>query len=199
MTTSHRNNNKSKTIIIKKYANRRLYDTNASAYVTLDHIARLITEKKDVAVQDAKTGEDLTHSVLLQIIFEQENHPNSMLSANFLRKLIQTDSESSGGVLASYLELSMESFFENFDEWKQRLTEQHTSNYSKMTIQSQFNHSIDLHQARLDMVTKPPNSLEEDEPETSSSESINQSDVLNDLQKQMSDMQQQIELLAKKT
>ena len=60
-------------IVIKKYANRRLYDTSASAYVTLEHLSELIRQGKEFTVQDAKTGEDLTRAVLAQIIFEQEN------------------------------------------------------------------------------------------------------------------------------
>ena len=66
-------------IIIKKYANRRLYDTSASAYVTLEHLSELTRQGKDFSVQDAKTGEDLTRAVLAQIIFEQENKKDGVL------------------------------------------------------------------------------------------------------------------------
>ena len=78
----------SEPIIIKKYANRRLYDTSTSSYVTLDHLSELVREGRDFEVRDAKTGEDLTRQVLTQIIFEQETKGEGALPLNFLRQLI---------------------------------------------------------------------------------------------------------------
>ena len=79
---------KGETIVIKKYANRRLYDTSASRYVTLDHLRELVRAGKDFQVVDAKSGEDLTRSVLGQIIFEQESKGENLLPVEFLRQVI---------------------------------------------------------------------------------------------------------------
>ena len=76
-------------IIIKKYANRRLYNTARSTYVTLDHLAQMVRDGQDFVVNDAKTGEDITRGVLAQIIFEEEAKGQTMLPANFLRQLIR--------------------------------------------------------------------------------------------------------------
>ncbi|HVV31610.1 MAG TPA: polyhydroxyalkanoate synthesis repressor PhaR, partial [Vitreimonas sp.] len=76
-------------VVIKKYANRRLYNTAASSYVTLDHLSEMVREGIDFVVQDAKTGDDITRSVLTQIIFEQESKGQSMLPVQFLRRLIR--------------------------------------------------------------------------------------------------------------
>ena len=109
----------SDTIIIKKYANRRLYDTSASAYVTLDHLSRLVREGKDFVVQDAKSGEDLTRTVLAQIIFEQENQQEGVLPISFLRQIIQFYGESFQSMLPTYLEMSMNSFAMQQEKWRE--------------------------------------------------------------------------------
>ena len=79
-----KSNGASDTVIIKKYANRRLYDTSTSSYVTLDHLSDLVRREIDFEVVDAKTGEDLTRQVLTQIIFEKENKGEGALPVNFL-------------------------------------------------------------------------------------------------------------------
>src|SRR3990167_11235518 len=86
-------------IIIKKYANRRLYDTSTSSYVTLDHLSDLVREGRDFEVRDAKTGDDLTRQVLTQIIFEQETKGQGAVPLNFLRQLIGFY----GGVVQTFL------------------------------------------------------------------------------------------------
>lgn len=106
-------------IVIKKYANRRLYDTSTSAYVTLEYLSTLVRTGKDFTVLDAKTGVDLTRSVLTQIIFEQENRKDGVLPVSFLRQLIQFYGESVQSMLPAYLELSMRSFSEQQEKWRQ--------------------------------------------------------------------------------
>lgn len=98
---------------IKKYANRRLYNTKTSSYVTLDHLAEMIKENEDFVVVDAKTGEDLTRSVLTQIIVEQEGKGQNLLPIKFLRQIIGFYGDSLGGVLPRYLEESMDAFSQN--------------------------------------------------------------------------------------
>jgi polyhydroxyalkanoate synthesis repressor PhaR len=105
-------------IVIKKYANRRLYDTSASAYVTLEHLSELVRKGKEFKVQDAKTGEDLTRAVLAQIIFEQENKKEGVLPVSFLRQLIQFYGDNFQTMLPAYLELSMKTFAQQQDKWR---------------------------------------------------------------------------------
>jgi polyhydroxyalkanoate synthesis repressor PhaR len=97
-------------VIIKKYANRRLYNTRSSAYVTLEHLAEMVKDGTDFVVYDAKTGEDITRSVLTQIIFEEESHGQNLLPIQFLRQLIRFYGDSMQAFVPSYLELSLDSF-----------------------------------------------------------------------------------------
>ena len=105
-------------IVIKKYANRRLYDTSASAYVTLEHLSELTRQGKEFIVQDAKSGEDLTRAVLAQIIFEQENKKEGVLPVSFLRQLIQFYGDNFQTMLPAYLEMSMKTFNQQQEKWR---------------------------------------------------------------------------------
>ena len=104
---------KGPVITIKKYANRRLYNTATSSYVTLDHLAEMVKEGAEFVVTDAKTGEDITRSVLTQIIVEQEAKGQNLLPIKFLRQIIGFYGDSLGGLLPRYLESSMEAFAQN--------------------------------------------------------------------------------------
>lgn len=97
-------------VVIKKYANRRLYNTATSAYVTLDDLARMVREGVEFTVFDAKTNDDLTRQILTQIIFEEENRGEALLPVQFLRQLIGFYGNSMQGVLPSYLEMSLDNF-----------------------------------------------------------------------------------------
>ena len=97
-------------VTIKKYANRRLYNTETSAYITLEHLAALTRSGREFVVLDAKTGEDITHSVLTQIIMEAEAGGPTMLPANFLRQLIGMYGGQMAGMVPQYLEASMDAF-----------------------------------------------------------------------------------------
>ena len=100
-------------VTIKKYANRRLYNTSTSSYVTLDHLAEMVKLGTEFVVTDAKTGEDITRSVLTQIIVEQEGKGQNLLPIKFLRQIIGFYGDSLGGLVPRYLESSMEAFAEN--------------------------------------------------------------------------------------
>ena len=102
-------------VTIKKYANRRLYDTESSTYVTLDRLAQMIREGRDFVVVDARSGEDITHQVLTQIIVEEEARGggSTMLPVNFLRQLIGLYGNSMQGMVPQYLESAMASFQKN--------------------------------------------------------------------------------------
>jgi polyhydroxyalkanoate synthesis repressor PhaR len=97
-------------IVVKKYANRRLYDTGRSSYVTLDDLCEMIKEGQEFVVQDAKTAEDLTQQVLTQIIVEQESRGQSMLPPNFLRTLIKFYGDGMQGLVPNYLEQALQNF-----------------------------------------------------------------------------------------
>jgi polyhydroxyalkanoate synthesis repressor PhaR len=97
-------------VVIKKYANRRLYNTASSSYVTLEHLSDMVKEGIDFVVYDAKTGEDITRPVLAQIIFDEESRGASLLPIQFLRQLISFYGDSMQTFLPSYLELSLDSF-----------------------------------------------------------------------------------------
>ena len=98
---------------IKKYANRRLYDTESSAYITLDRLAEMVREGREFEVVDAKTGEDITRQVLTQIIVDEEARGSTMLPVNFLRQLIGLYGNSMQGMVPQYLEAAMDAFQRN--------------------------------------------------------------------------------------
>ena len=103
-------------IIIKKYANRRLYNTDTSSYITLDDLAKMVRENVDFQVLDAKSGDDITHTILTQIIVEEESHGTQMLPVSFLRDLISMYGNSMQSMMPSYLEASMANFRKNREQ-----------------------------------------------------------------------------------
>jgi polyhydroxyalkanoate synthesis repressor PhaR len=104
---------KDNTVIIKKYANRRLYNTQSSSYITLDHLAKMTREGIEFRVLDAKTGAEITHQILTQIIMEEEASGEQMLPVNFLRQLIGMYGNSMQGLVPHFLEASMDQFRAN--------------------------------------------------------------------------------------
>ncbi len=111
----------SKPVVVKKYANRRLYNTATSSYVTLEDLAKMIKEGGDFIVHDAKTGEDITRSVLTQIIVEQEQKGQNLLPISFLRQLIGFYGDSMQFLVPGYLEQAMVSFARNQDQMRDTL------------------------------------------------------------------------------
>ena len=100
-------------VTIKKYANRRLYDTESSSYITLDKLAQMIRDGRDFEVIDAKSGEDITHQVLTQIIVEEEARGSTMLPVNFLRQLIGLYGGQMQSAVPDYLDAAMDAFHKN--------------------------------------------------------------------------------------
>jgi polyhydroxyalkanoate synthesis repressor PhaR len=109
-------------VIIKKYANRRLYNTDTSTYVTLEDLAEMVRSERDFVVYDAKTGEDLTHSVLTQIIVEQESRGTNLLPIGFLRQLIRFYGDSMQRLVPSYLEFSLDSLTRQQEQYRRRFS-----------------------------------------------------------------------------
>src|SRR6266851_9603228 len=111
-------------VTIKKYANRRLYNTGTSTYVTLEDLAVMVKEGEDFVVFDAKTGEEITRSVLTQIIFEQENKEGqNLLPITFLRQLIRFYGDSMQMLVPRYLEVSIESLTREQEKFRQQMTQ----------------------------------------------------------------------------
>jgi len=108
-------------IVIKKYANRRLYNTARSSYVTLEHLAEMVRNGQDFVVNDAKSGDDITRGVLAQIIFEEEAKGQTMLPAYFLRQLIRLYGDTLQGFVPGYLDASMETFSRNQEKMRDQV------------------------------------------------------------------------------
>ncbi|NJS13724.1 MAG: polyhydroxyalkanoate synthesis repressor PhaR [Sphingopyxis sp.] len=105
-------------VVIKKYANRRLYDTERSAYITLDDLGAMVREGREFRVVDAKSDEDITHSVLTQIIMEEETRGSTLLPVNFLRQLIGMYGDNMQAAVPQYLEASMNAFRKNQQQFR---------------------------------------------------------------------------------
>jgi polyhydroxyalkanoate synthesis repressor PhaR len=118
MTVQETDDEKKKPVTIKKYANRRLYNTATSSYVTLEHLSGMVKDGVDFVVYDAKIGEDITRSVLTHIIVEEEGKGQTMLPISFLRHLISFYGDSLQAVVPNYLEHTMHSFAHNQDQMR---------------------------------------------------------------------------------
>ena len=110
-----------KTRVIKKYPNRRLYDTDISSYITIEDVRQLIVDGEEFEVRDAKTGEDLTRQVLLQIIAEHEQDGQPMLSTQLLSQIIRFYGDSLQGFMGSYLDRSVQAFMDQQAQFRQQM------------------------------------------------------------------------------
>lgn len=115
---------KKEAVVIKKYANRRLYNTETSTYVTLEDLAQMVRNDKDFVVYDAKSGDDLTHAVLTQIIVEQESREGgqTLLPIPFLRQLIRFYDDNIGSMVPSYLQFSLENLVKEQEKFRSMMT-----------------------------------------------------------------------------
>jgi polyhydroxyalkanoate synthesis repressor PhaR len=109
------------TVIIKKYANRRLYDTQRSCYITLDDLGAMVRSGREFKVVDAKNDDDITHNVLTQIIMEEETRGQTLLPVNFLRQIISMYGDNMQALVPQYLEASMASFRKNQQQFRAAL------------------------------------------------------------------------------
>jgi len=187
-------------VVIKKYANRRLYNTASSSYVTLDHLSDMVKEGVDFVVYDAKTGEDITRSVLTQIIFEEENRGagTNLLPIQFLRQLIGFYGDNMQAFLPSYLELSLASFAKQQERLRQQFG-------GAMPGADAYQETVRQNLALFDRAMKMftpfafPGARPEDPEPAPRPEAAASDDTLAELRKQMAAMQAQIEKLASKT
>jgi polyhydroxyalkanoate synthesis repressor PhaR len=118
MMARTRNSSPDEAVVIKKYANRRLYDTERSAYITLDDLGAMVREGREFRVVDAKSDEDITHNVLTQIIMEEETKGSTLLPVNFLRQLIGMYGDNMQAAVPQYLEASMAAFRKNQQQFR---------------------------------------------------------------------------------
>jgi polyhydroxyalkanoate synthesis repressor PhaR len=189
-------------ITIKKYANRRLYNTASSAYVTLADLAKMVKAGEDFVVFDAKTNEDITRSVLTQIIFEQEGiEGQSLLPTTFLRQLIRFYGDSMQAVLPSYLEFSIDRFSGEQQAMREAASRMFGpdafSAGSFATLQeltkknlAAFNQALAVFSPFVAATTPAAEGT---------LKKANSGDDIDDLRTQLSDMQKRLESLAKKT
>ncbi|MBL8547598.1 MAG: polyhydroxyalkanoate synthesis repressor PhaR [Hyphomonadaceae bacterium] len=191
-------------IVIKKYANRRLYNTGESKYVTLDDLSEMVRENTDFIVLDAKTGDDITRSVLTQIIFEQESKGQSMLPVQFLRRLIRFYGDQMQGFLPPYLEMSMESFSKAQEQMRENMSRTFGASTPMAAFEEQTQRNMALFQQAMKvwapfaagtmpnipgmpgMQAPRPGDSEEDKDEQ-----------LAELRRQMEQMQKQLDAMAR--
>lgn len=184
-------NGASDNVIIKKYANRRLYDTSTSSYVTLDHLSDLVRRGTDFEVRDAKSGDDLTRQVLTQIIFEKENKGEGALPVNFLRKLIGFYGGRSQTLLPAWLEMSMNSFAESQERWTK--TVGNASPFSLFEKQARAN--MEMFENTIRMFTP---GLSTRKSKRSEKPATLGDDAMDLLRAQMAAMQEQLDALSKR-
>ena len=187
-------------ITIKKYANRRLYNTGTSTYVTLEDLAAMVKAGEDFVVYDAKTNEDITRSVLTQIIFEQENKEGgqNLLPINFLRKLIRFYGDQMQAFLPSYLELSLDSFIRQQERLRSQFTTMSPAGIG--VYEEQIRQNLALFDRAMKMFSPFPFRGEEGEAGAASAAAAPEpaKDDLAELRSQMAAMQEQLAALAKK-
>ncbi len=142
-------------IKIKKYANRRLYNTAASKYVTLDHLCQMVKEGIDFVVSDAKSGEDITRAVLTQIIVEEEGKGQNLLPIGFLRQLISFYGDSMQWMVPNYLEHSMNSFARNQKQMRQYFQETMSGKFPFGTLEDMGKQNMVMFERAMNMFTTP--------------------------------------------
>lgn len=173
-------------IIIKKYANRRLYNTGTSSYITLDDLAAMTRENVEFQVVDAKSGDDITHAILTQIIMEEEAGGEQLLPVSFLRQLISMYGNSMQALMPPYLDASMKYFREN----QSKLGETLKGGLAATPLGKLHEANMAMFKAATD--TLMPSAAKPAEPKAAAKD-----EELAALRKQMAAMQEQLDKLAK--
>jgi polyhydroxyalkanoate synthesis repressor PhaR len=194
-----------KPITIKKYANRRLYNTGSSTYVTLEDLGKMVKEGDDFVVIDAKTNEDITRSVLAQIIFEQEaKEGQSMLPIAFLRQLIRFYGDSMQMVVPSFLEMSLSRFTEDQQKMREQIQSTFTAgglpgNQMFEALEEQTRKNMQMFSQAISVFTPfiAPVAGSAEEAAAAEKPASAQNGDLDDLKKQIADMQRKLEGLAR--
>jgi len=183
-------------VIIKKYANRRLYNTGTSTYVTLEDLAAMLKTGEDFVVYDAKTGEDITRSVLTQIIFEQENKQGqNLLPITFLRQLIRFYGDSMQMLVPRYLESSLDLFSREQEKFREQMAQ--AWGVGRLgTIEEQVRRNMDMFQRAFTMFTPFARHEGEGEPEIAPKSIEHSADEIDNLKRQLEEMQKRLDRLS---
>jgi polyhydroxyalkanoate synthesis repressor PhaR len=188
-------------ITIKKYANRRLYNTGTSTYVTLEDLAAMVKAGENFVVYDAKTGDDITRSVLAQIIFEQENKEGqNLLPINFLRQLIRFYGDSMQMLVPRYLEVSLESLTREQEKFRQQMAQAFGATPFG-ALEEQVRRNMEMFERAFAMFapfSRREGSATEGEKDTTKSGSSGGANEIDDLKRQMEEMQQRLARLSDK-
>ena len=187
-----------KVVIIKKYANRRLYNTATSAYVTLEDLARMVREGVEFQVFDAKTNEELTRQILTQIIFEEESRGEALLPVQFLRQLIGFYGGQMQGVLPSYLEMSLANFSQQQEQFRAQMSRAFGGAPGGSLMEEAVKQNMALFERTMKMF--PPfaygrDAAEEPQPAPAAAPA---EDPMSEMRRQMDEMRAQIDRLARK-
>jgi len=190
-------------ITIKKYANRRLYNTATSSYVTLEHLSRMVKDGVEFIVLDAKTNEDLTRQVLTQIITEEENKGENLLPIKFLRQIIGFYGQGMQGMVPRYLDLSMESFARNQQQIRQYMEETFTGLFpfgDKLNEMGKRNMAMFEDAMRM-FAPFPQQQQREGEaaPDSGDTKRASESAEMRDLRSKLDTLQEQLDRLLKTT
>jgi polyhydroxyalkanoate synthesis repressor PhaR len=191
-------------ITIKKYANRRLYNTATSSYVTLDHLCQMVKDGEDFVVYDAKTREDITRSVLTQIIVEEENKGQNLLPIGFLRKLISYYGDNLQMVVPRYLDHAMNTFAENQDQTRSRMQEALGGVFPFGQFEDMSKQNMAMFERAMNAFTSPtspdrgsrPAPPEPAEDANAARETSPTNDALSAMQEQLNSLQQQLRTLS---
>jgi len=184
---------------IKKYANRRLYNTGTSTYVTLEDLAAMVKEGEDFLVYDAKTGEDITRSVLAQIIFEQENKAGqNLLPTTFLRQLIRFYGDSMQMVVPKYLEQSIETLTREQEKFRKQIAGA-LSGTPFAPLEEQVRRNMELFQQTFSMFKPFAPRTGAGESEKAPESTPDEDNKIDDLRRQMNEMQERLERMSKET
>lgn len=189
-------------IIIKKYANRRLYNTATSSYVTLDYLSNMVREGVDFVVYDAKSGADITRTVLAQIIFEQESKGENLLPVSFLRQLIGFYGDTLQSALPRYLEFSMERFARDQEKMRSYLVDAMHSRARFNPFEEMARQNVAMFERMFEMFSPFASSTESDEGTDTqggrqASDKESDRDIA-DLKAQLDTLQQKLDDLADK-
>ena len=186
-------------VTIKKYANRRLYNTGTSSYVTLEDLATMVKAGEDFVVYDAKTGEDITRSVLAQIIFEQENKEGAqnLLPINFLRQLIRFYGNSMQMLVPRFLEASIESLTREQEKFRQQMTQAFGMG-SFGPLEEQVRRNMEMFERAFAMFTPFAKREAKTDNDKTAASGSGGGEEIDELKRQMEEMHKRLERLGKK-
>jgi polyhydroxyalkanoate synthesis repressor PhaR len=187
-------------ITIKKYANRRLYNTGTSTYVTLEDLATMVKAGENFVVYDAKTSEDITRSVLAQIIFEQENKEGqNLLPINFLRQLIRFYGDSMQMMVPRYLEVSLESFTREQEKLRQQMAQAFGVNVPSFgPMEEQVRRNMEMFEKAFSMFSPFPRRESGGQEKAEAEKSATPSEDIDALKRQIDEMQKRIDKISDK-